>query len=565
MKKATLLLVMMLLATMLVFTACGGGSEEPAEEPAVGEEAGGEDAAEGDAATQAQELTFSLASVPTIDPQRFNASPSYVVMKGLGEGLIRTHEGEVMPGVAESWVVSEDNMQMTFTLRQDATFSDGSPITANDFVYAFKRLADQDDPKDYSWVLYEIKNFAEIAGGEMTVDDLGVSAPDDYTFVIDFASPAPYYLSFLDMPTFYPQKQELVEQYGDQYALSAEAFLGNGPYKLVEYSLEDIIVMEKNENYWNADAVKLDKVTIRIMEQQAAFALFETGELDMADIPIALAASYVDGSSTLPEGSHLESFMSGALDWFSVNIASEDNPILGNKDFRLALNYALDREEFIAISSGNIYSPHTRFVLPAVAGENGFYNDEYPIEVYQTTAELDKAQEHLQAAMDAMGITDPSEISFSITIADNTTRTIAENAQDQWMRNLGINVEVEIVTYPAMLSNRVDGIFDLIYAGWMPDYNDPYTYLSYFVSTNAQNGGGFSNERYDELVNTANTFPDAGTRLSMYAEAEQILLEEAGIIPLHVREVPYAISDDLHDFVRFYLGSESDYTYAYFE
>ncbi len=512
-----------------------------------------------------QSLTFSLPSVPTIDPQQFNAAPTYVVLKGLGEGLIRTHEGQVTPGVAERWEVSEDNLKMTFHLREGASWSDGSPLTANDFVYAFRRLADPSKPRDYSWVLYEIKNAAGVMDGSLTLDQLGVSAPDDKTFVIEFATPAPYYLGFLDMPCFYPVKQELVEKYGDQYAMSADAMLTNGPFTATEYLVDQSITMVPNESYWNREAIKLTSVNILIMESEAAFSMFETGELDISDIPVAIAPSYLADPSVLP-GAAVTSYASGAVDWFCINIASAENPILGNQDFRLALNYALDREEYVAIATNGLYAPATRFVLPLVAGaDGGYYTEQYPIDVYKTTAEADKAAEHLKKAMEAMGVTDPSQIKVKLKISDTAAnKLIGENCQDQWQRSLGITVELETVTYKAMLADRVAGAFDLIYAGWMPDYNDPYTYLSYFVSTNSQNGGKFASERYDELVNTANTFADEKTRLSMYAEAEKILMEEAGIVPLQVRQVPYAVSEKLKGVVRFYLGGDLDYVYAYF-
>lgn len=512
-----------------------------------------------------QDLTFSLPSVPTIDPQQFNAAPSYVVMKGIGEGLIRTHEGQVTPGVAESWEVAEDNLKMTFHLREGASWSDGSKLTANDFVYAFRRLADPAKAYSYSWVLYEIKNAADVMAGKLPLDQLGVSAPDDNTFVIEFATPAPYYLGFLDMPCFYPVKQELVEKFGDQYALSADSMLTNGPFTVTEYLVDQSIKMVPNENYWNREAIKLNSVTILIMEAEAAFSMLETGELDIADIPVAIAPSYLNDPASIP-GAVVASYASGAVDWFCINIASTDNPILGNQDFRLALNYALDREEYVAIATNGLYAPATRFVLPLVAGaDGGYYTEQYPIDVYKATAEPEKAAEHLKKAMDAMGITDPAQITVKLKISDTAAnKLIGENCQDQWQRTLGIKVELETVTYKAMLADRVAGAFDLIYAGWMPDYNDPYTYLSYFVSTNSQNGGKFSDARYDELVNTANTFADAKTRLSMYAEAEQILMEQAGIVTLQVRQVPYATNEKLKGVVRFYLGGDLDYTYAYF-
>jgi len=561
--KKSLLLVLMLALVMVLAAACGGAEQPAGETPAA---EGGETVS-----GVGQDLVFSLPSLPTIDPQRFNASPSYVVMKGFGEGLVRTWHGEVQPGVAESWEIADDNLKMTFHLREDACWSDGTPLVANDFVYAFQRLVDPEFAADYSWVLAEVKNSQAIMGWVdnpegLTKEDLGVSAPDDHTFVIEFDTPAPYYLGFLDMPCFYPVKQELVEQYGDQYALSAEAMLGNGPFVVSEYLVDQSVTMVPNENYWNAEAVKLDSVKVLIMDSEAAFAQMETGELDLANIPVATASSYLADPGMLPDAT-VETYLSGAVDWYCINIASTANPILGNKDFRLALNYALDREEYVAIATGGLYAPATRFVLPAVAGvDGGYYCEQYPVEMYQTTAELDKAAEHLQAAMDALGITDPSQITIKLKISDDSaSKLIVENCQDQWQRALGINVEIETVTYKAMLADRVAGNFDLVYAGWMPDYNDPYTYLSYFVSSNSQNGGKFSNARYDELVNTANTFSDTATRLEMYQEAETILMEEAGIVPLQVRQVPWAYKSNLKDLVRFYLGSEIDYTYAYFE
>ena len=516
--------------------------------------------------THSQDLTFSLASIPTIDPQQFNASPSYVVCKGIGEGLVRTSGNDVNPGVAESWEIADDNLKMTFHLREDACWSDGSALTANDFVYAFRRLADPDKGYSYSWVLYEIKNAAGVMDGSLPLEDLGVSAPDDHTFVIDFDTPAPYYLGFLDMPCFYPVKQELVEKYGDEYAMSADKMLTNGPFTVTEYLVDQSVTMVPNENYWNRDAVKLDSCKILVMDGDAAFSMLQTGELDLANIPTSIAPSYIEDPTQLPDCT-VESYMSGAVDWFCINLASETNPILGNQDFRLALNYALDREEYVKIATNGLYSPATRFVLPAVAGVGDkTYCEMYPMNVYQTTAETDKATEHLNAAMAAMGISDPSQITIKLKISDDSANAIiVENCQDQWQRTLGIKVEIEKVTYKAMLADRVSGDFDLVYAGWMPDYNDPYTYLSYFVSTNSQNGGKFSDAKYDELVNTANTYADAETRLSMYAEAEQILLEQAGLVPLQVRQVPYAYVNSLKNLNRFFLGAEIDWAFAYFE
>jgi oligopeptide transport system substrate-binding protein len=519
------------------------------------------------AQTSGQVLRYGLVSLPTIDPQKFNAAPSYGVIKGYSEGLIQFHAGRVSPGVAESWDISSDNKTMTFHLRRNARWSDGTALTARDFVYAFRRLADPRNNCDYRWVLAEIVNGEDIAYGDgsIPVTALGVSAPDDYTFVINFHVPAPYYLAFLDMPPFHPVKQQWVERYGDQYAMSANSVLGNGPFVITEYLFEQRVVMVPNENYWNRSAIKLDQVIITMMEGEASFAAFRNGELDFAGIPIAVAPEYLNNPRLLPNAEVI-SYMSGAVDWWCINLASTTNRILGNKDFRLALNYALDREQYVRIATNGLYSPATRFVLPAVSGARTTYYEEFPISVYRSTAELDKARQHLNAAMTAMGISNPNQISIALKISDDQgSRIIAENCQDQWQRALGIRVTVQTVTYRAMLNDRVSGDFDLVYAGWMPDFDDPYTYLGYFVSNNSQNGGKFSNARYDELVNTANNYTDPTRRLSMYAEAETILLEEAGLVPLQVRQTPYAISRNLKGFNRFFLGASEDFLYAYIE
>ena len=553
MKKSTLLFVLcfvLIIALIAGLTACGGSKTKTG-----------------------QTLVFANLPLENIDPQKFNASPSYVAIKGFAEGLVHTWQGQINPGVAERWEIAEDNMTMTFYLRQDACWSDGTPLTAHDFVYGFRRLADPKNAASYSWVLEEIVNASEICYPDedtpeeewMPVEELGVEAPNDHTFIIHFNTPAPYYLDFLDMPPFYPTKQSLVEEYGDRYATSADTILGNGPYKLADYRLDDRYVLVPNEHYWNKDAIKLKEITVLSLDEETGFAMFEAGEVDWARIPVALASEYLANPDTLPSDATGYTYKSGAVDWFCINIASDTNPILGNLDFRLALNYALDREEYIAISSGNLYSPATRFVLPTVSGANKPYCEEHPIDFFKTTAELDKATEHLQKALSALGISDPGQISVAIKIAETTPRLIAENCQDQWSRTLGINVTIEVVPYRAMLDDRKKGDFDLVYAGWMPDYDDPYTYLGYFMSGNPQNGGKYSNPRYDELVSSANNYASQTDRLAMYAEAEELLIHEAGIVPLQVREVPAVVRNNLKDFVHFYLGMEMDYIYAYYE
>jgi oligopeptide transport system substrate-binding protein len=566
--------------SVLMFAGCG--TTQPPASPNTGAtESSGAQSNTPTGTTVEQKLAFNITPVPTMDPTFFNAAPSSTAIKPYAEGLINVYLGELQPGVADTWEVADDFMSMTFHLRDGACWADGTPLTANDFVYSFRRLADPNNAATYSWALAEIVNGEEIAYGPLNaeaaaaegktfvpLEELGVSAPDDQTFVIQFDTPAPYYLDLLDLPCFSPVKKELVDQYGAEYATSADKMLGNGPFVVKEYIPDEKVTYVPNENYWNKDAIKLKEVTgYQWSDSTVEFDAYRDGQIQVASIPIAVAPQYLNGSLTL-EDSDLMNYMTGAIDWFSINIASETNPILGNKDFRLALNYALDRDEFVAIADNGLYFPATRFVLPMVKGntEETRYVDEYKINEFPSTADMDKAQQHLQAAMDAMNISDPSEISIALKISDAASaKLIVENAQDQWQRTLGITVTIDIVTYKAQIDDRISGNFDLVYAGWMPDYNDPYTYLGYFMSSNEQNGGKFSSARYDELVSTANNFSEVTERLAMYAEAEQILLDEGGIIPLHVRQAAWVKSSNLKNYDRFFLGVDKDFRYAYFE
>ena len=564
------LVLLLALALVFAFAACGtvDNPDPPAEDPAAPVE---------EPAEAKTSFEFSLDSVPTIDPVMFDSSPCQIVDKMFMEGLIRLNGQELNPGVAESWEFNDDNTQLTFHLRADALWSDGQPVTANDFVYSFRRLADPATAASYSWVLGDfIVNANAIMYGEDTDADgeadtfmdpaeLGVSAPDDSTFVINFETPAPFYLSFLDMPCFYPAREDKYAEFGQEYATAADKMVCNGPFTVTEYIVDQKLVMAKNDSYWNKDAVKLTDVTCLIgVEYEAAASMLQTGDLDMAEnLPVETAAAYIADPSLLGEGLVVETFPPGAEDWWSINVASTANPILGNQNFRLALNYGLDREQYIMVTTDGVYEPATRFVMPLVAGVDGYFVEEFPLESeYPATADLEKAQAYLAAAMEEMGIANASDIVISLKVGDTTPALISENCQYQWQTNLGITVNIERVTYKAMLGDRREGNFDLVYAGWIPDYNDPYTYLGYFTSSSYENGGKWASAEYDRLILEGNAEHDAATRMQMLADAEEILLAEAALVPLQVRTKAFAYKDGFQDFVRYYMGGELDITFA---
>ncbi len=547
---AAMLLVVLMIGSML--TGCGP-KEQPASAPAE---------STGDAAKTAAQntLTFTLTSVPSIDQQLSNSIPSGNVIKGFGEGLIRTFEGETKPGMAESWDVSADGLTYTFHLR-DAKWSDGSAVTAKDFEYAIIRLLDPANAASYSFAGYMIQNAAEFNSGKITdASQVGVKAIDDKTLEIKLVNPTSYFVSTLDLSCFYPVKKEFVEKHGVEYATSADKILSNGPFILKDWKHEQEIVLEKNPNYWDKDNIKLETVKILLVsDPNTALGMYENDEIDFCDVPTALVEKYqADGTAKV--------YMSGADDWMRINFKRTEKPWLQNVNFRKALNYAIDRENYVKTATKGLFFPATRLVLPIVAGVNGYYCEEYPINIYPSKADTTKAKEYLDKAMKELNITDPKQITVEYTISDDdATKLMAEVLQDQINTNLGINFKINMVTYKQKLANDVKGDFDLIYNGWGPDYNDPMTYLELWESTNSQNGGKYSNAEFDRLIAAARIETDKTKRMEMFHQAETILLEDAGFVPLQFRQRAWLSKDNLKGLSRFFIGADTDFVYAYFE
>jgi len=555
MKKRHLTIVAMLLVVLMtgtLLTGCGP-TEQPAAAPAE---------STGDAVGAAAQstLTFTLTSVPSIDPQLSNSIASGNVIKGFGEGLIRAFDGKTKPGMAESWDVSEDGLTYTFHLR-DAKWSDGSAVTAKDFEYAVIRLLDPANAAAYSFAAYGIQNAAEFNSGKITdPSQVGVKAIDDKTLEIKLVNPTSYFVSTLDLSCFYPVKKELVEKYGAEYATSADKILSNGPFIIKDWKHEQEIVLEKNPNYWDKDNIKLETVKILLVsDPNTALGMYENGEIDFCDIPTPLVDKYqADGTARV--------YMSGADDWMRINFKRTEKPWLQNVNFRKALNYAIDREDYVKMATRGLFFPATRLVLPIVAGVNGYYCEEYPINIYPSKADNAKAKEYLDKAMKELNITDPKQITVEYTISDDdATKLMAEVLQDQVTTNLGINFEIKMVTYKQKLANDVNGDFDLIYNGWGPDYNDPMTYLELWETTNSQNGGKYSSPEFDKLIEAARIETDKTKRMEMFHQAETILLEDAGFVPLQFRQRAWLSKDNLKNLSRFFVGADTDFVYAYFE
>ena len=515
----------------------------------------GSGGSDGGGSSDEKVFRYSTSTEPTtLDPTKGNCIPDNEIAHALTESLVRNTGGEIEPGVAESWEVSEDGLTYTFHLNPDAKWSDGEQIKAQDFVYSWQRLMNPDTAAPYAFIGEYLKNGLAVEKDQMDPSQLGVVAQDDTTLVVTLERPTAYFLSLIGSSAQYaPLRQDIVEQYGSDFAADYEKNVYSGPFVLTKSS-DNQWFFEPNEEYWNRDAIKLDRVELNYVQNpDTALAMYEDGELDYVSIPTAAISTYEGKDNT---------FLNGNVDYFYFNMDGSC-PELANKNMRLALNYALNRNEYNELVNYGYYKPSNGLVFSGLTGVESTYGEESNLNSYPLDGDDAKAKEYLNAALSELGYSDPSEVTLTLTTSDNeSSKKQAEVCQEMWNRTLGINVEIEQVTYNEVLTRQADGEYEIIWAGWGSDYDDPYSYLELFMSSSAYNYSGFKNDQYDQLMTATQTEVDTAKRMDMMHQAEQILIDEGAFLPQAEREIHYLIDDDVKDVTFFYCAINIDWVYA---
>lgn len=500
-------------------------------------------------------LKYSLtADVPSLDPHLANSVPSATVGHQIFEGLIRTYQGEVRPGMAEKWEVSDDGVTYTFYLR-DGKWSDGKPVTAQEFEYGIRRLLDPKTASGYAFIGMALKNAGAVNKGDKPLEELGVKALDDKTLEITLEYPTGYFLSMLSMMQFAPVREDLVTLYGQDFSAEADKNVYNGPFIVKEWKHEDRIILAKNPEYWDAASILLDEVQIIVVpDQMTALALYESGELDMVEVPAEVVTQYSDKVSY---------FYNGANDFIKLNM--DGTSPLENKDLRLALNLALNRADLVKLSTGGLFDPNPRYVLPQVNGVKAEYGLEYPYEAYPVAGDTSLALEHLNKAMTALGVANAADINLELLTTDiERTRKEAEIIQDQLQKALGITITIKQVPYKQRLEMESAKTFEMVVTGWAPDYSDPMTYLELWTTGSGYNHGSYTSAAYDKRIDFALSAKDPQARMDALFEAEKILLEDGAIIPLQLRRIAMLRNPKLVGFENYFVGLNYEYTYADF-
>ena len=518
-------LVPVALVAALALAACGKANTKTANDTKA--DTANEAAASGDT----KELAIQVGPTPeTIDPALNSSNDGGNMLQHLAEGLLKMDKnGNMIPGLAESYEVSDDGLTYTFKLRKGLKWSDGSDLTAKDFVYSWKRVADPNTAAPYGQdVLGKVKGYEEAAGGN--IDALAVSAPDDTTFVVELANPVPFFDRIAAFSTLVPVQEATIEANGDAWTLSPETNVTAGPYKLAEFTDGDRIVLEKNENYWDKDNITFDKITYRLIEDpNAAYTAYKQGEVSMIkSVP----------SEEIPALKGTEEFhVDPNMGTYYLSFNTTKKPF-DNEDVRKALALVIDRDYVANTVMQGTYLPANKIIGPGVsdaAPDSSFEKvteEKYTKGVGSGDYEADvaEAKELLAKAGYPDGQGFPT-IEYS-TNDQGYHKSVAEYLQNVWKEKLGINTDIAIKEWKVFTADRRAGNYDVARNGWVMDWNDPSNFLNLFVTGSGNNDGKISIPEYDELMEKASTTTNVDERFDYLHKAEQILLDHAALTPV---------------------------------
>lgn len=562
--KKVLALVLSAALVVSAFAGCGGNSSSSTtstESIAASESSAEstESTASGDSTPAASGDATAIFTPKTVDaaktislhagmePTGLNTLTStyaieFSLFKHMYENLVTLDDDDnTVPGAAESWDYDEDTLTYTFHLRKDGVWTNGDPVTAKDFEFAWSQALNPDVASDYAYFLYFIKNAEKYFNGEVTWDEVGVKVVDDYTLEVTMEQPTPYALFLFSFGTLAPINQRFYEAVGaDLYSTEAQYFCTNGPFALTEWSHNDKIVMQKNDAWHGAADVEVEEIDWKIItDANAALSSFLAGDLDM----VGLGTGELIKQATAA-GATIQSYTDGTSFYIYFN---NNDQYLSNVNLRRALFNAIDEQKEIDTVWQNDNEPMTSFTAPGVSATDGTSFAGKVGELYAPSRDQEKAKEYLATALSELGCTvDDLSAHLSIDCGDSAT-SIAEASfyQEQWRQVLGIEVTVNSMITKQGSQNRKTGNYVMSVTGWGPDYNDPNTFLDLWVTDGGNNQTGFSNERYDELIDLAAKETDLEKRESYFIECEQIIADQAPIGPAFWRAPSYACSDKI--------------------
>ena len=591
MKK--LLLVVVSLVLVLGLSACGGGYDN-------------------------ETFNWNIGADPaTLDPGLNGASDGGNVINNTHEGLVREIGGEVLPGIAETWDVSADGMTVTFNLRE-SNWSDGSPLTAHDFVYSWLRAMDPVTASEYSWIWHytnvvgaedfvyftdecdndgatdvddeltdcnEYDDDGALVGTDYsdglddvsgltkdeTKDAVGITAVDNYTFEVELIQPTSYFVSLMAFYHFMPVKESAVDAGPNgTWAKDPDLYVSNGAYVLTEYNLGEGLTLEKNEEYWNVADVGIETINAKFIDDAStAYASYQSGDLDFIpsvptdEVPVLIAES--DEFYVFPLlGTYYYSFNMDK-DGDGENEDYADDGLFVNEKLRTALSYSINREDITeGLGAGQV--PAGGFVPPGFKDHNG--NDFFETAgMYGMVTDDGNYDDAVTLFAEAAAELFPNEADpvaklrtelEGETLLYNTSEGhefVATKVQEAWENNLGFTINLANEEWAVFQDTRSSGDFDIARGGWLTDFMDPVGLLSIFESNNAYNDPNYYNDEFDTLLSEATSTTDPATHFDKLYEAQTVFMNDMPIIPVYHYTDTMLVSDVVIDWGRSVLGS----------
>ncbi len=468
-----------------------------------------------------------------LDPHFVTGVSEHNIITSLIEGLVIKHPENLTPepGMAESWQISDDGKSYTFYIRDDAEWSNGEPVTADDFVYSWRRALTPSLGNQYSYMLYPVKNAENFNNGTLTdFNQVGIQAVNSKTLKVTLNQSTPYFLGILDHYSTFPVHQNTIEKHGEIDTRGSEwtragNFVGNGPFVLKEWVQNKIIIVEKNPNYWDANTVKLDEIHFHPVDQpNTEERLFRTGQLHITySTPPEKIQTYLNENPDL-----IKTHPYLGTYFYRINTTV---PHLEDNRVRQALAMTIDRSAIVEKITKGGQIPAYTLTPPDTLG----YTSESSI-----TYDPEKARMLLSEAGFPNGENFPeTQILFNTL---DTHRLIAEAIQQMWKKELNINITLYNQEWKVYLDTESSMNYQISRAAWIGDYVDPNTFLEMFVSYSGINRTGWSNPDYDRLIEMAAQEPNQDARYEYFQQAEQILNQEVPIIPIYTYSKVFLIS-----------------------
>jgi oligopeptide transport system substrate-binding protein len=492
--------------------------------------------------------TFTLAEVADIaDMNSVTTTDLYSarLLNNINEGLYRLDANDKPhPAMAKSVDISDDTLTYTFTLRDGIKWSNGDPVTAQDFEYGWMTLLNPDTAAEYAYLLYSfIKGAAAYNSGDGSAEDVGIEALDNKTLKVTLNGPYPFWLGLAGShQTYLPVNQKFYEQQGEDYAQSADSLLYNGPYIMTEFNPSTGATLVKNKDYWDKDNVDVQKIVCRIVKDASTRVnLYTAGDLDFGE----LTSEYVNEYKDSPAFMRIIEF---STFWLNMNFKDE---IFQNENIRRAIQMSFDRDALAnkILNDGSVGADG--YVPAGIAGPG---NQTFREAVGPTMPAYDpqQAKELWQKGVEELG----QEPTFTLLTGDTGTARDAGTFLQSEFKAMGANIEINVQPFDEFLDLSTKGDFQMSLYGWIADYNDPMNFLDLFLSDSEFNDPSFKNARYDQLITAAQTETDAKVRMDKLIEAERLLVEDqAAIAPVYFSGVAALLRPTFKDFVEHPTGT----------